>query len=125
MTYGGKYSVNKDMTINLNARYYWSYAENKEFFTLADNGDLDPAVYTENQNSNFSTWNLDLSYSWWFAPGSQVSVLYRNNADIFSRDINKDFNQNFSNVFDDNSLTHIFSISIRYFIDYNRAKNWF
>ncbi|HLA55262.1 MAG TPA: DUF5916 domain-containing protein, partial [Flavobacterium sp.] len=25
-----KYSINKDMTINLSARYYWSYAKNKE-----------------------------------------------------------------------------------------------
>lgn len=121
---GGKYSINKDMTINLNARYYWSYAENKEFFTLTDDGYLIPAVYTENQDSNFNTWNLDLSYSWWFAPGSQISVLYRNNANTFERDTGTDLGTNFSNLFGDN-LNHVFSVSIRYFIDYNRARNWF
>ncbi|HLA56793.1 MAG TPA: DUF5916 domain-containing protein, partial [Flavobacterium sp.] len=89
-----------------------------------EDGYLTPAVYTENVDSNFNTWNLDLSYSWWFAPGSQVSVLYRNNANTFSNNIDKDFGKNFSNVFDDN-LNHVFSISVRYFIDYNRAKNWF
>lgn len=119
-----KYAINKDMTINLNARYYWSYAENKEFYTLRDDGYLAPAVYTNDIDSNFNTWNLDLSYSWWFAPGSQISVLYRNNSDAFTRDINKDFGKNFGNVFNDN-LNHVFSVSIRYFIDYNRAKNWF
>ena len=121
---GGKYALNKDMTLNLSARFYWSYAENKEFFTLTENGELVPAVYTENQNSNFNTWNLDLSYSWWFAPGSQISVLYRNNANTFEREINKDLGANFSNLFRDN-LNHVFSVSIRYFIDYNQAKNWF
>lgn len=121
---GGKYSINKDMTLNLNARYYWSFAENKEFFTLSDAGYLIPAIYEENQNSDFNTWNLDLSYSWWFAPGSQISVLYRNNADTFAREINRDFGNNFSNLFRDN-LAHVFSVSVRYFIDYNQVRNWF
>jgi hypothetical protein len=119
-----KYSVNKDMTFNFNARYYWSYAENKEFFTLNDSGHLDAATYDGNQNSNFNTWNMDFNYSWWFAPGSQVSILYRNNSSLFTREIDKDFNSNFSNLFKDN-LNHVFSISIRYFIDYNQAKKWF
>ncbi len=124
-SYGGKYAINKDMTITLNARYYWSYADNREFYTLGLNGDLlRNFTYNQNQNSNFNTWNLDLSYSWWFAPGSQVSILYRNNSDAFTNDINKDFNRNFSNVFQDN-LNHVFSISVRYFIDYNRVKKWF
>lgn len=123
-TAGGKYSLNKDMTINLNARYYWSYAENREFFTLNESGYLNQAVYTENANSNFSTWNFDLNYSWWFAPGSQVSVLYRNSNFLATRTINRDINDNVSDLFREN-LSHVFSVSIRYFIDYNRAKKWF
>lgn len=124
LTFGGKYSLNKDMTINLNSRYYWSYAENREFFTLTDKGYLTPATYTENANSNFSTWNFDLNYSWWFAPGSQVSVLYRNSNFLSTRAIDKDINQNISDLFQEN-LSHVFSISVRYFIDYNRARKWF
>jgi hypothetical protein len=41
--------------------------------------------YSKNLNSSFYSWNFDLSYLWWFAPGSQVSVLYRNNAANFER----------------------------------------
>lgn len=124
LTGTSKYSINKDMTVNVNLRYYWSYAENREFFTLDNDGSLTPAVYLGNMNSNFNTWNMDLSYSWWFAPGSQISILYRNNSDLFTREIDKDFNTNFSNMFKDN-LNHVFSFSIRYFIDYNNAKKWF
>jgi hypothetical protein len=32
-----------------------------------------------NNNLSFYSWNTDLSYNWWFAPGSQVSILYQNN----------------------------------------------
>lgn len=120
---GGKYSVNKDMTVNLNLRYYWSYTENRDYFSLTDRGYLLPANYQAN-DTNFNTWNLDLSYSWWFAPGSQISVLYRNNASSAVPEINKNLSTNLSQLFKDN-LQNVFSVSIRYFIDYNQAKNWF
>ena len=112
------------MNFNLSVRHYWALAENNQINTLNTDGSLTPNdTYTTNKNSNFSTWNLDLSYSWWFAPGSQMSVLYRNNAATFDRTINKNFNSNCSNLFEDN-LNHVLSISVRYFIDYNQAKNW-
>lgn len=119
-----KYSINSNMNFNLSVRHYWSLAENNSFLILNEDGTLTETIYTENKNSNFSTWNLDLSYSWWFAPGSQISVLYRNNASNFDRIINNDYVDNFSNLLSDN-LSHVLSISIRYYIDYNQAKNWF
>ena len=119
-----KFSISSVMNFNLSVRHYWALAENNQINTLNTDGSLTPNdTYTTNKNSNFSTWNLDLSYSWWFAPGSQMSVLYRNNAATFDRTINKNFNSNFSNLFEDN-LNHVLSISVRYFIDYNQAKNW-
>jgi len=112
------------MNFNLSVRHYWSLAENNKINNLNEDGSLSTNTsYSTNKNSNFSTWNLDLSYSWWFAPGSQMSVLYRNNAATFDRNINKDFNSNLSNLFQGN-LNHILSVSVRHFIDYNQAKNW-
>jgi hypothetical protein len=120
----GKFSINSQMNFNLSVRHYWSIAENNSIFNLLENGRLiENTSYNENKNSNFNTWNLDLSYSWWFAPGSQATVLYRNNAADFNRNITKNYGTNFNNVFSDN-LNHTLSISIRYFIDYNQAKNW-
>lgn len=119
-----KFSVSSVMNFNLSVRHYWSLAENNKINNLNEDGSLAlNTTYTGNKNSNFSTWNLDLSYSWWFAPGSQMSILYRNNAATFDRTINKNFNSNFSSLLQDN-LNHILSISVRYFIDYNQAKNW-
>lgn len=123
-TLTGKYSINSQMNFNLSVRHYWSLAENNKFYTLQENGRLaDNLIYNANKNSNFNTWNLDLSYSWWFAPGSQATVLYRNNASDFNRTIEKNYGNNLNNVFADN-LNHTLSVSIRYFIDYNQAKNW-
>ncbi|MFV8365084.1 DUF5916 domain-containing protein [Flavobacterium sp. XS1P27] len=125
-TLSGKYSLNSQMTFNISLRQYWSYAENKNTLSLEQNGRLaDFTGYTTNKNSSFYSWNADLSYSWWFAPGSQVSVLYRNNAGAFERDINKEFRDNVTNLLNNDALSHVFSISVRYFIDYNQVKNKF
>jgi len=119
-----KYSVNNNMNLNLSVRHYWSYAVNHDYLTLQNDGTLtDNLDYNTNKNSNLNTWNLDLSYSWWFAPGSQISVLYRNNSFLFSRDFSNQFERNIKDAFDTDNLNHIFSISVRYFIDYNSIKN--
>jgi hypothetical protein len=123
-TLGGKYAINSAMTLNLSIRQYWSFAENKDILELQPNGTLTPfPQYTENKNSSFYSWNADLSYSWWFAPGSQISVLYRNNASNFERIIDKEFKQNVTGILNSESLKHIFSISVKYFIDTNAVKN--
>jgi hypothetical protein len=123
-TLQGKYSINSKMNLNLNVRHYWSYAVNSEYLTLLGDGTLvNNSTYTTNKNSDFNTWNMDLSYSWWFAPGSQVSVLYRNNSSMFTRDFSHQFESNIKDAFNNQNLNHIFSISVRYFIDYNTVKN--
>jgi hypothetical protein len=120
----GKYSINSRMTFNLSVRQYWSYAENKNFLSLnLDGGFTDFPTYNQNNNSSFYSWNTDLSYNWWFAPGSQVSILYRNNAANFEREINKDLGSNITDLLNNAALNHTFSISIRYFIDYNSLKS--
>ncbi|MFV8335983.1 DUF5916 domain-containing protein [Flavobacterium sp. RSP29] len=121
----GKYSLNNKMTINLTARYYWSYSKNHEFFTLQDSGYLTPnSTYAKNKDRNFNSWNFDLSYSWWFAPGSEISILYRNYGLERATAVEKDLSKNLKNIFN-SDLTNVLSISIRYFIDYNAVKNKF
>lgn len=120
----GKYAISNKMTLNLTSRYYWSIAENINFYSLSNDGSFEiyPS-YNLNKDSNFNIWNFDLSYSWWFAPGSEIRALYRNNAQNFTNVIDEDFSSNASTLFE-NNLRHVFSISLRYFIDYNKAKNW-
>jgi hypothetical protein len=123
-TLQGKYSLNNKMNLTLAVRHYWAYVVNHNFLTLQDDGSLqDNVAYTENKNYNLNLWNLDLSYSWWFAPGSQVSVLYRNNSALFLQEFSHQFEHNFKDAIDNQNLNHIFSVSVRYFIDYNSVKN--
>ena len=122
-----KYAINNKMTVNINARYYWSYAQNDKFLSLQTDGSLASSNYTNSLNQDFSTWNIDCAYSWWIAPGSQLNLLYRNTSANDASgipNIDKHLSHNFNSLFGD-KLQHTFSVSLRYFLDYNRAKNWF
>ena len=112
------------MSFNLLLRHYWSYSQNKKYLLLKPNGSFtDYGGTVPNQDQDFSTWNLDLTYSWWFAPGSQISILYRNSSNYFNEIIKKDFNNNVKYLLNDGVLAHQFSVSIKYYIDYNSIKN--
>ncbi len=122
----GKYAINNKMTINFTARYYWRYVENLKFQKLEQDGTLTDYAYSEPLNRSFSAWNADCSYSWWIAPGSQLNVLYRNNSlnnQYGLQSVDKNLKNNFDSLFGDKS-NHSFSVSLRYFLDYNRIKNW-
>jgi hypothetical protein len=121
-----RFALNNKMTININTRYYWSYVDGKGFRKLQEDGSLDYVNITDSSGQDFSSWNLDCSYSWWIAPGSQLNILYRNNSGNYDEGLSrveKNLSHNFQNLFGD-KLNHTFSISLRYFLDFNRVKNW-
>ncbi|MUP45829.1 hydrolase [Gramella sp. BOM4] len=124
------YNFNPKQGINLRFRNFWSTATfaDGEFTELADEGSLIPVDYPKTEENdpdvNFNIWNLDLSYRWQFAPGSEAVLLYRNS--IFNQD-------RLSQLGFDESLDRLFlqparhnlSLRVVYFIDYNIAKNIF
>jgi hypothetical protein len=59
-----------------------------------------------------------------FAPGSEMSVLYRNYSQEGTNVVERNLNTNLKNVFDAN-LTNIISVRFRYYLDYNMVKNKF
>ena len=125
MEYSSSLNFNTKSSLSLAFRYYWSpvnYDEN--YFMLDTNGDLNNSNYTKNHDINYNIWNFDLSYTWEFAPGSQLIALYRNS--LFNEDnlSHLKFNKNLDNLFN-NPMDHNFSIKLIYYLDYNKLKNTF
>lgn len=118
----GKLSFNTKSSLGLSFRHYWSPVKyNDNYFILNDRGTLDNTAYTEIHNINYNIWNLDLSYSWEFAPGSQLVALYRNsifNEDSLSR---LSFSENLNNLFKEPAINN-FSLKFIYYLDYNKLK---
>jgi hypothetical protein len=114
----GKYSINSQMTFNLSVRQYWSYAE-KKLLSLDQDGGLPISFPITKTATLVSILGILIYLIIGGLPGSQVSILYRNNAANFEREINKDLSTNITDLLNNAALNHTFSISVRYFIDYN------
>ncbi len=121
----GQYNFGVKSALALTFRHYWSpITYDSQYFQLEDDGTLTPNSYTGDNDINYNVWNLDLSYTWEFAPGSQLIALYRNN--IFNEDTKSqlEFDENLQNLFKQPG-EHNISLKLIYYIDYNNAKNWF
>lgn len=122
---GGNYIFNNKMALNLSFRHYFSEVFYSDFYQLEYNGELTPYdLETDNYNTTYNSWNLDLRFSWWFAPGSQITLLYRNAVDSYLNLAHRNFSQNFDDLFDQPQVNNL-SLRINYYLDYNRIKNWF
>lgn len=123
------YNFDPYKALSLRFRNFWTtvnYNDNV-FFDLNDDGTRNLVDYdtTENDpNTNFNIWNLDLSYRWRFAPGSEASLLYRNQ--IFNSTSLSEigYTESLGDLFNQ-PIQHTLSLRVTYFIDYNNVKYLF
>jgi len=122
------YTFDPFSVLALTFRHYWDTVDyNYEMYTLLDNGRLttDSGFNRDNigddPNINFSTWNIDLSYSWQFAPGSFLTALYRNQLFNNSNMSTESYGDSLNSLFDQ-PIQNTFSLRLQYFIDYNNVK---
>lgn len=119
----GSYIFNDKMSLNLAFRHYYSSVMYNRFSLLNNDGGLEETQYSNNHNGTYNFWNIDLRYSWWFAPGSNLTLMYRNSADSFMESSNPKFKNNFDYLFSKPQLNTL-SLKVTYFLDYNRMKSW-
>jgi len=112
--------------LSLSMRHYWAPVTYTGYFLLNPDGSLSRVKVTDrNDNLNFNVWNLDVGYNWEFAPGSQLTLLYRNS--FFNTDDQSglSFTENFHNLFMQ-PQKHQFIIKAIYYLDYNSTiRKWF
>lgn len=119
-----QYTFNNKMALNLSFRHYLSEVTYKKFSTLNMDGSVsDTNLFNENRDGTFNSWNVDLRYSWWFAPGSQLTFLYRNAVGNYLPESKLSLNKNFERLFEEPMVNSV-SLKLTYYIDYNQAKNW-
>ncbi len=117
-----KYSFNTRMYITLRVRHYWSKVNNLEFFTLGKEGELlSNTSYNRPVDQNYNAFNVDMVYSWRFAPGSEINIVWKNAISTFGNAVVTNYFKNIDNTLaasQNNSL----SFKILYFLDYLQLK---
>ena len=117
-----RYIFNENASLSFKLRHYWSTVEYNNFYILNTNGMLaEDDTYSENPNINFNYFTIDLAYRWIFAPGSEMSVVWKNSIFTESDELEKQYFDNLSNTFKANQ-TNSFSIRVLYYLDYLYLK---
>jgi hypothetical protein len=76
-----KYSFTNRMGLTFRARHYTSVVSNKAFFNLNPDGTLKPNnSITDNYDRNVNYFNIDMVYTWQFAPGSFLNFVWKDSA---------------------------------------------
>jgi len=113
-----KYAFNDKMNINTRIRHYWSEVRYKQYFTLQDDGSITPNnSFAQNTDQNLNFFNVDMVYTWQFAPGSFINVVWKNAAMRYNQLVNEGYFDNFKNTMKEDD-TNNFSFKVIYFLDY-------
>ena len=116
-----KYIFNNVSSLSFRMRHYWSSAEYSKYMYLQDDGYFETNPTDLKMDVNFNAFNIDMYYSYYFAPGSEVSIawkyaIYNNKNEAIAKYVD--------NVRDIINSPYSNSLSIRvlYYIDYVSIK---
>jgi len=117
------YAINKKIFTNIILRHYWSRFENKDFYILNQDGSLAQTnSIIADSDINFNSWNIDLTFSYEFSPGSFLSFVWKNQLLSETHELEDSFYNNIMNTFE-SPMLNSFSLKATYYLDYNNLKN--
>lgn len=126
------YSFNTKINLSFYARHYWQKAQYSAFYSLTPDGELAPTPYTglsdEGEPLNdiaANFFNIDLVFTWRFAPGSDILLVYKNGISnyAYGYEVDHDYLYNVGQL-PEYPGTNNFSMKILYFLDYEKVKRW-
>lgn len=119
------YTPTVKMGFTFRLRHYWSFATYQEFYELGDeDGLLNPTTYntsnalggTDN-DANFNAFNIDFVYTWFFAPGSEMNVVWKQAIYQFGDYVYPNYGDDLEAVFN-SPVGNNFSVKVIYYLDY-------
>ena len=119
-----RYIFSTKTSLTLRARHYWSQAKYLSFYTLNGDGSLSASDFIDGQNINFNAFNVDLQFVWYFAPGSEMSVVWKNAVNTYDDQLVNSYVTDFGNTINA-PQSNSFSVRILYYLDYLYIKKAF
>ncbi|GLR19110.1 DUF5916 domain-containing protein [Portibacter lacus] len=128
-----KILFNENMYINLIGRHYWSKVHYNSYHLLGSKGELIETSIDDiaddgrkKYDVNFNLLNMDLVYSWRFAPGSDLIFVVKNFANNGAeiRNLRPSYSKSVQSVYEYNNNFSM-NIKVLYFIDYFKTAQKF
>lgn len=121
-TFTFRYIMNVKHALNMRVRHYWARVNYHKHFYLEKDGSLSPTHTNQNYDINFNAFNVDLSYTWRFAPGSELSIVWKSELLKKTNQTYKYYQESLNEVFNTSQFNSL-SAKVIYYLDYNSIKN--
>ncbi len=115
-TLQGNFMFNSAMSLDIKVRHYWVLAPYYSIYRLQPDGSLQPNNYKGDVDLNYNLFNIDFTYTWNFAPGSQLSFMWKNAITNSNNTIVRNFFDNFHNTII-SPASNSLSIRLLYYLD--------
>ncbi len=121
------YIFTPQMSLTFRLRHNWTKVVNNDsFYLLEEDGTLGNTDFTGNYDWNFNAFNIDMVYSWRFAPGSDIFIVWKNAILDYGDDASINYGDlryfdNIKGLFD-LPQTNSLSIRVVYYLDYLNLK---
>lgn len=118
-SFDAKYSFSNKMGLSVVMRHYWSDRRNTAFYLLQTDGRLSDYSGTplSGLDRNYNVFNIDLIYTWQFAPGSELTLSYKDAAETNDVYFTKRYNRNLDGILSAPQNNSV-SVKMLYYIDY-------
>lgn len=118
------YSITPNMGINLNTRHYWSNVTYDKFYNLNDDGSLSEIdnTYGNKFDGIYNAFTTDLIFKWRFAPGSDLSIIWKDA--LFANVDHGQFGyiDNWRNGLMNEPRTQSLAVKVNWWLDYNSVQ---
>jgi hypothetical protein len=118
---GPTYAINNKASISLRLRHYWSSAKNNEFFQLQQDGTLLENEGYSRADNNYNSLNMDMVFRWIFAPGSELSVAWKNSVLDYGDRVESHYFRNLEQILRSGQINSL-SVKMLYYVDYNSIR---
>jgi hypothetical protein len=117
-----RYIFKNDLSASISVRHYWLTGQYRKYFLLEDNGNYNE-FYGDAGNNDFSynAFNIDFVFSWRFAPGSTLSIAYKNAIENDGPFITENYRDNLRHTWNLPQLNS-FSVKMVYYFDFLYLK---
>lgn len=113
-----KYSFSNKMWLTLRVRHYWSKVHYWDFMNLKPDGNVGKvASVGRNPDINVNLFNVDMNYTWQFAPGSFINVTWKTASELFDQMVAERYYRNLRKSIDAPAFNSL-SLKVIYFLDY-------
>jgi hypothetical protein len=121
----GSFKFSPRDLVNLRIRHYWRTLDYANFYPLQESGDLGTPYgyerYGSSQDLSYNALTIYLQYLWQFAPGSELSVVWKNNIYHSAEEIPKGYFNCLDRTLKAPQVNS-FSLKFIYYLDYQNIQ---